>query len=97
MPMVTVPRSRPTGESYRSNAEDAMVVLALVLAGVLGLVIFVVVGMELLDLLPARIHTLVAVSVLTFAVVVAWAIAGRIFSFPRAMRRDVPVVRFRRR
>ncbi len=88
---------RARAEEHRTFAEETAFLLSFVIVIVLAMMLATLLTLEFLKLLPEGLSTVIAMSLLAFLAVVAWALFERALSLPSISRGKTPVVRAYRR
>jgi hypothetical protein len=93
--MATNPQStrRVRSDDHRTFAEETATILSLLVALVLGLALGTLIILEILQILPGGLGTIVGTSLLVFAAACAKAVFDRAVAVPAVSRGLTPVVR----
>jgi hypothetical protein len=93
--MATNPQStrRVRSDDHRTFAEEAAMILSLLVASVLGLTVGTLLVVEVLQILPGGLSIIVGTSLLVFAAACAKAVFDRAVAVPSVSRGLTPVVR----
>ena len=93
--MATNPPSkrRVRSDEHRTFAEEAAMILSLLVATVLGLAVGTLLILEVLQILPGGLSVVVGTCVLVFAAACAKAVFDRAVAVPSVSRGATPVVR----
>ena len=93
--MVSMQRARRRGRAagHRPYAEEAALLLSLVIVGVLGMTLLTLLLLEFLEILPGGLDTIAFLSLVVFTVVVGRALVSRAFSTPSSYRGHTPILR----
>jgi putative copper export protein len=87
------PESQTDDDEYRTTAEDAALVLSLVIVCVLSGTLITFVLLEFFEILPTRVGTVFLATLLIFCVVVGRALLHRVLSIPPEYHSEAAVLR----